>query len=1334
MGNRVTQPKRIRPSGNETDVKCFGGNDGSVVYTVTGGVPPYTYQWNDGVTTRDRVGLSAGLYTLTITDMAGCVRVTEKTISQPAELLISTSSTDPSTACASDGAIQVNANGGSLPYTYSWSDGASTQNRINLNGGTYVVTVTDKHNCMISATVSLSQANTITIVSNVTDLNCNNAATGAVTLTINGGNNPYSYLWSNGATTKDIVNLTAGTYTVTVNEASGCSVSGVIVVNQPTAIVISETITNVNCFESNDAQISCNVNGGVSPYTYQWSNGASVNVISGLSQGTYAVVVFDANGCSASASYQVSQPTALSLARNKTNATCYGNADGTVVWQTTGGTPGYTYNWSDGSTLSNRFDLLAGTYNVTVTDANNCTKSVEIKINQPGAITTVLNVTNQTAYCLQDGAVTAVVTGGVPAYSYLWNNGSTTNAINGLSKGAFTVLVTDANGCTVTTSANVSSPDSISTIADVTGTCAGVANGFIDLTVLTGTPVISYLWSNGSTSEDLSGLASGTYTVTVADQAGCSSVESFEIITFNPVAVNSVITNVSCYKGADGSIVSTISGGNAPYTYVWSNGATTQNISSLADGAYTLTVTDVSGCLNESSYSISEPAKINVLRNKTNVSCFGGSNGSVVWQTNGGTPGYNYSWSDGSTLSNRFNLSQGTYTITVTDANGCINITDININQPALIVPVLTTTNQSGYCTTDGAITAVVTGGVPAYSFMWSNGQSSATATGLSAGVYTIIVSDNLGCSVTATANVTGPNSIIVSAALTPTCAGSNDGEIDLTVIGGVPSYTYMWNDGDTNEDRTSLAGGTYTVTVQDNLGCLVINSFEVENITLPVAVATLSNVTCKNAANGAINLQLTGNYGPYTYLWNTGSTIEDQTFLSPGVYTVTFINSNGCSSTAGYTITEPNDLHSNKVKQNVTCAVGADGSLEFNVTGGTLPYSYLWSNGATVAMQMGLVAGDYTVTITDANGCELLTQTAISQPAPIVLNITATDATSVGNNDGTATATLVSGGFAPFSYLWSSGGTLSLETGLYAGLYVVTVTDNKGCTSLSNVDVNQPLSICDSFTTGHAITYYNPGAGSKVLSDYLDVNFATVFYSNLVVGCPGGFTIMLTSAADVKAFLPSTGTTKALTQSYVNPLDTDINNALAAQTVTLALNIAFDLADPAFAPSSTVNFRDLIVTEAGPFYGYTVQQVFDEGNSVLGGCGGINTPAQIRTIMTVINSSWNLGLPTNVGVSCPSNGLSKFENGIATTDELHLNAYPNPTRGELNLSYYAVNAEPVTVTIFNVVGEQVFSEKRNAAVGENVDHYRLDKLTKGVYSVQFKLGNTVKVNRIVVQ
>jgi hypothetical protein len=870
--------------------------------------------------------------------------------------------------------------------------------------------------------------------------------------------------------------------------------------------------------------------------------------------------------------------------------------------------------------------------------------------------------------------------------------------------------------------------------ANITGTCSASANGAIDLTVTGGTPGFTYMWSTGSTSEDISNLSSGTYTVTVSDQTGCSKSESFVINTFDPIVINATVTNITCFKEKDGTIDCAISGGNNPYSYLWSNGATTEDLNGLSDGTYNVTVTDAYGCSKGASYVITEPTKINVLRNKTNVTCYGGADGSVVWQTNGGTPGYTYLWDDGSTLSNRFNLSQGQYFITVTDANGCTNETDVSINQPSLIVPVLTVTNQSGYCTADGSIAVTASGGVPTYSFNWSNGQSTATATGLATGVYTVTVTDNSGCSVTATASITGPNAMLITASLTPTCVGSNDGAIDITVNGGIPSYTYLWNDGGSNEDRTGLSAGLYTVTVQDNLGCAVSNTFEVQGIALPVVVSTVSNVSCKNAANGAINLELAANSGACTYLWNTGSTLEDQSLLGPGTYTVTVENTMGCSSTSSYTITEPNDIHSNKVKQNVTCAGGADGSLEFNVTGGTLPYSYLWSNGATVAIQTGLTAGDYTVTITDANGCELLTQTTLSQPAPIIINITATDATSVGNNDGTATVNVSSGGAAPFTYLWSSGGTLSLATGLHAGSYAVTVTDMKGCSVSGTIDVNEPVALCDSFMSGHAVTYYNPGTGSKFLADYLDVNFASVFNSNLVVGCSGGFNLTFTSPAAVKAFLPSTGTTKALTQSYVNPVDTDLNNALAAQTVTLALNIGFDLADPAFAPSSTINFRDLIVTQAGPFYGNTVQQVFDEANSSLGGCGSVNTPAQIRTILTLINSSWNLGELTNDAVGCPSGSLSKFENGFSTNDELHLNAYPNPTRGELNLSYYSVNAEPVYVTVFNVMGEQVFSEKRNASIGENVDQYRLDKLTKGVYSVQFKLGNTVKVNRIVVQ
>jgi hypothetical protein len=508
---------------------------------------------------------------------------------------------------------------------------------------------------------------------------------------------------------------------------------------------------------------------------------------------------------------------------------------------------------------------------------------------------------------------------------------------------------------------------------------------------------------------------------------------------------------------------------------------------------------------------------------------------------------------------------------------------------------------------------------------------------------------------------------------------------------------------------------------------------FDVTALPDPQITWLENNVTCNGNNNGMIDIT-DGVIGPYQYLWSNGITTQDVVNLAPGTYTVSVTNVLGCNAQFGFIITEPDVLDANKNKQNVSCNGGNDGTITINASGGTQPYSFVWSNGNTTASIFNLTANDYTVTITDANGCTLSNQTKINQPAPISIATVSTNCSSFGNNDGTATVSVNSGGVAPYSFMWSNGQTNALASQLISGTYIVTVTDANGCTATANAFVNEPAPICFGFVSGHVVTYFNPANGGDSLSNYLDNNFGVVFNDTLVLGCSTGYSLTFTSAQAVKDFLPTSGNPKSLAQSYINPDTLDLQNTLAAQLLALALNIKFDLSNPDFAPMSTVNFRDLTIVEPGPFYGYTVQQLYDEANSFIGGCGSINTGAQIRTMLSIVNSSWNLGSQTNGSLACPGAAAAKFEYGKTANDELNLNAYPNPNRGNFNLSYYAVNAEPVTIKIMDLTGHQIAHFASQSIEGYNKLHLTLGETPKGVYNIQFLINNQVRNLRLIVQ
>ncbi|MBK8883296.1 MAG: SprB repeat-containing protein [Bacteroidales bacterium] len=362
----------------------------------------------------------------------------------------------------------------------------------------------------------------------MTDASSVGASDGAVDLTVTGGTAPYSFSWSNGATTEDISGLNAGTYSVTITDANGCTTSASATVNENAAPINTSTVvTNVTCNGDADGAINLTVTGGTPPYSFSWSNGDATEDISGLSAGTYNVTITDNDGTTANASATVSEPSALNTATNVTDASSVGASDGAVDLTVTGGTAPYSFSWSNGATTEDISGLNAGT-DITITDGNGCTTSASATVNEnASAINTSTAVTNVTCNGDADGAINLTVTGGTPPYSFSWSNGDATEDISGLSAGTYNVTITDNDGTTANASATVSEPSALNTATNVTdASSVGASDGAIDLTVTGGTAPYSFSWSNGATTEDISGLNAGTYNVTITDGNGCTTSAS----------------------------------------------------------------------------------------------------------------------------------------------------------------------------------------------------------------------------------------------------------------------------------------------------------------------------------------------------------------------------------------------------------------------------------------------------------------------------------------------------------------------------------------------------------------------------------------------------------------------------------------------------------------------------------------------------------------------------------------------------------------------------------------------------------------------------------------
>ncbi|REC48741.1 hypothetical protein DRF62_19680, partial [Chryseobacterium piscium] len=401
---------------------------------------------------------------------------------------ISASTTKTNVSCngSTNGTATVTASGGIAPYTYSWSpSGGTAATATGLAVGVYTVTVTDNLGCFTTATATITQPTAISGTTVVTNIACNGGSTGAINLTPTGGSAPYTFNWGGGITTEDRTGLSAGTYTVTITDANGCTGTVTATVTQPTAMSATVSQTNVSCNSGSNGTAGIVVTGGTAPYTYSWSpSGGTAATATGLLAGTYTVTVTDANACTITRTVTITQPTAISGTTVVTNIACNGGSTGAINLTPTGGAAPYTFNWGGGITTEDRTGLAAGTYTVTITDANGCTGTVTATVTQPTAMSATVSQTNVSCNSGSNGTAGIVVTGGTAPYTYAWSpSGGTAATATGLLAGTYTVTVTDANACTITRTVTITQPTAISGTTVVTNiACNGGSTGAINLT------------------------------------------------------------------------------------------------------------------------------------------------------------------------------------------------------------------------------------------------------------------------------------------------------------------------------------------------------------------------------------------------------------------------------------------------------------------------------------------------------------------------------------------------------------------------------------------------------------------------------------------------------------------------------------------------------------------------------------------------------------------------------------------------------------------------------------------------------------------------------------
>ena len=1187
--------------------------------------------------------------------------------------------------------ITANGTGGTPPYSYQWNTGATTQS-IFVNTGTYTVIVSDTSGCpptTTSITVtgfpSAITANagpdqTVCSATPVTTLNGTvTAASGGIwsggSGTFNPGNTALNAIYTPSAT--EITNGIATLILTTTGNGSCPPASDTMVINIINfQAAITMSTTNVSCNGGNDGTATATITGGPSPFTYSWNTNPvqSTSTATGLAAGTYTVSITDGNGCPGSGSVTITQPVTLTATTTQTNVSCYLGNNGSATVTVYGGIPGYSYSWApSGGTGAVENGLAAGTYTVTITDANNCQTTTTVTITQPPIIIASISSTaNASCNGGSNGSATVTPSGGTPAYSYLWSPGAATSiTASGLAAGSYTVTVTDANGCQAIANTTITQPPLLTATTSQTNvSCNGGSNASAVVIPSGGTSPYTYSWSpGGSINDTATGLSAGTYFVTVTDFNSCQ-ITQIVTITQPPVLTASItnINNVSCNGGNNGSATVAVSGGTSGYTYSWSPiGGNTSTGTNLTAGNYSVTVTDANACLTTSSVTITQPsAALTTTTSQFNVSCFGGSNGSATVTPSGGTAPYTYAWvPGGGTNSTTTGLSAGSYTITVTDIKNCQATNTVTITQPSALI--LTTGTVNATCNlANGQAFVSVTGGVPGYSYSWSpGGATNDTATGLASGSYTITVTDANSCTQSKIVNVNntaGPTASIFSVT-DVSCYGGNDGSATVTQFGGTPPYTYSWAPfGGIDSTATGLIAGIYTVTVTDSNGCrgVVTTSPQVTEPPPLSLSTTQTNVSCFSGSNGNATVSVSGGTSGYFYSWSpSGGTGATANGLTAGTYTVFVTDANSCLDSAIVTLTQPTAVISGiSATTNVSCNGGNNGSATVTASGGTGGYTYNWlAYGGTSPTAIGLVAGNYTVTSTDANGCSNTIGVTITQPAvPLQATTTKTNVSCNGGSNGTAIV-VPSGGTSPYTYSWSPGGSINdTVTGLSSGNHFVTVTDAKGCQIIKVVTITQPpvlnvstTNIVNSYcgqSNGHATASVSGGSGPYSYSWA-----PTGGINSTATGLQGGsYTVTVTDAnncaANAFATITDTPGVTAGTPSSTNVSCYGGSNGTATVTPTLG-------ATPynySWAPYGGSN-----ATATGLMIGTYTVTITDANGCTVSVSATINQPSQLTSSITSV-----------LGASC--NGAS---NGSATV---------SAAGGTTNYSY-SWNSTPVQTT-----------------------------------------------------
>lgn len=684
---------------SQMDVSCNGFCDGSASLSVVGGIGTSTISWSNGAVGLAITGLCAGNYWVQVVDSAGCDTLVNFTILEPQAISVASEVTNVLCNGSYSGAINLTVSGGTPPYSYLWSNGATSQDIGGLVAGTYSVVITDANLCQVSLEYEITEPLPFDISLEKVNVSCKNGNNGQAILSVEGATPPYTIQWSNGDIGVMADSLLAGTVSANIMDNNNCDTLIILEITEPDSLLVSSVVENVTCFGGNDGSVLVVPIGGTAPYSFLWSNGAATAGIEELTAGLYEVVVSDSLGCQSVKNILVSQALPIEINSVINPVTCKGSADGAILCTVTGGTSPYAYLWNNGSTTSNLFMQTGGNYQLMLTDANQCDTTLQFVI--PESIDSLeihSVVKDPTCFGLADGSIQLEVMGGAMPYQYLWWNGAVTSGIHNLGSGTFLVTVTDSHACSRHLEFELAEPDSVQITSLISPANCG-NDGLISVDVQGGTSPYTYLWSNGELSPTISNLSPGHYSLNVVDSNDCTSSLTIHLTGVAPIQSLAQVQSCLCYGSNDGQVVLSIEGGTMPYLITWQPGSLHGNpVTGLQADTYVYTIIDGIGCVFADSVFVPQPDSLTITHTVNPAICEGRQNGSIYIEVDGGTSPYAYLWNNQAITQNLENIGRGFYSVQVSDINQCVVFDTITVQEVSceLIIPNIYTPNGDG--------------------------------------------------------------------------------------------------------------------------------------------------------------------------------------------------------------------------------------------------------------------------------------------------------------------------------------------------------------------------------------------------------------------------------------------------------------------------------------------------------------------------------------------------------------------------------------------------------------------------------------------------------------